>query len=305
MRIAITAASGRVGRAVAGILLDEGIETVLVVRDGQRVRDLAVRGATVGAGSLEDPAFLAASTRGVDALFVVTPTDPAAEDLRRFQNRVGAAAAEAARANRIPRIVNLSSLGAHRGSGYGPVNGLHDVEDLLSDAAPNVTHLRPAYFFENFLSQIDTIRDAGGILLPVSGRARIPMVAGIDVAGVAARRLVDEGWRGSSAIGIHGPCDVTFQEVAAAFAAALDHPVIHIKVAEALARETLLRRGFSRNAAESILELYRAIDTGIFQAAERRTPETTTRTTLHEFVESALAPAGGGGAWALAGEPAA
>lgn len=289
-KIALIGASSRVGRFVASHLLDSGAGVVLLVRDGQRVADLVDRGAIAAAGSLEDAAFVTTFTRGADALFVVTPTDPAAEKLRDFQNRVGAAAAAAVRSNRTPRVVNLSAAGAHRSSGNGPVNGLHDVERLLDAAASNLTHLRPAYFYENFLAHLDTIRDAGGILLPVSGKASIPMVAARDVARAAADRLLDARWTGRSVRGIHGPSEVSFQEVAATFSSVLGHPVIHIKVAEALARETLLRSGYSRDASESILELYRSIDTGTFEASEPRTSITTAATPLRAFVENALSP---------------
>ena len=105
--------------------------------------------------------FLVRATRDVDALLWVTPPGYGSDDLRTFQNRLGQAAATAIRTNWIPRVVNLSSIGAQWGSGVGPINGLHDVEGLLDEVTTNVIHLRPGFFFENLLWQQDSIRKWG------------------------------------------------------------------------------------------------------------------------------------------------
>ena len=63
----------------------------------------------------------------------------------------------------------MSSIGAHWDSGVGLINGLHDVEGLLDEAATHVTHLRPGFFFENLLWQLDSIRKDGRISLLISG----------------------------------------------------------------------------------------------------------------------------------------
>jgi uncharacterized protein YbjT (DUF2867 family) len=73
------------------------------------------------------------------------------DNVRAFQNRLGQAAAFAVRENQIPRVVNLSSIGADLDAEVGPINGLHDVEGLLDNAASSITHLRPGFFFENLL----------------------------------------------------------------------------------------------------------------------------------------------------------
>ena len=70
------------------------------------------------------------------------------------------------------------------------------MECILDEAAENVTHLRTGFFFDNLLGQLDSIRDAGTISLPISGSRRYPMLATRDIGRVAAERLVDPVWTG-------------------------------------------------------------------------------------------------------------
>jgi uncharacterized protein YbjT (DUF2867 family) len=183
MNIAVATPAGHVGGAVADYLLDFGgfNNITLLCRRPEKLQSLVDRGAKVAVGSQEDADYLTRATRKMDALYWATPPGYGSDDVRAFQNRLGQAAATAIRANKIPRVVNLSSVGANMATGAGPVSGLHDVEEMLNEAAENITHLRPGFFFENLLWQMDTIRKWGRISLPLSGSARYPMIATRDI----------------------------------------------------------------------------------------------------------------------------
>ena len=176
MKIAITTPTGHVGSAVADFLLDFGgdVSVKLLGRRPDKLRKLTQRGAQMSIGSQDDADFLTKATQDVDALFWVTPPGYGSDNVRAFQNRLGKAAATAVRTNHIPRVVNLSSIGAQFASGVGPINGLHDVEKLLDDAADNITHLRPGFFFENLLWQADSIKKRDRISLADFRLAALP-----------------------------------------------------------------------------------------------------------------------------------
>ncbi|MGQ0613399.1 MAG: NmrA family NAD(P)-binding protein [Planctomycetaceae bacterium] len=290
MSIAVTTPTGHIGRVVAAHLLDEGEAVTLLVRDAAKVEDLVKRGATFKIGELTDAAYVTEATRGCKALFWVTPPDYAVKDLRAFQRRCGDAAAKAVRANTISRVVHISSIGAQLSKGVGPINGLHDVEQLLDEATKNVTHLRPAFFFENFASQLDNIRLKSSIFLPISGDRRIPMVATRDIAHIAAHRLMDRKWTGRSVRGVHGPEDLSFDEVAGQLSEALGRRITHVRVPEEEARKALLAAGMGKSACHAMLELHRAIEAGTLLSAEPRTEKTTTPTSFFEYARQALAP---------------
>jgi uncharacterized protein YbjT (DUF2867 family) len=290
MKIAVTSPSGHIGSLVADYLLAAGADVRLLARKPEKLSRLVNRGAGVAEGSLEDQKFVVEATRGVDALFWVTPPDLGASDFREFQSRVGRTAAEAIRVNRIPRVVNISSVGAHLRSGGGPINGLYDVEQLLDRVATHVMHLRAGYFFENFLVQLESIKWEGKIRLPVSGSRRIPMIATRDIARVAADKLVETTWTGRCVRGLHGPADLSFDEAAAAISQGLQREVVFVRVEGDVARQAMVAAGLSGQVADVMLEMYRSIDAGALRPQEQRSPETFTPTRLVDFARETIRP---------------
>jgi uncharacterized protein YbjT (DUF2867 family) len=292
MRIAVTTPTGHIGKVVTSHLLDldAGAQVTLLVRNPEKVKEFADRGATVFRGSLDDRDFVNRATQGVDALFWLTPPDFLSNDLRGFFNRMGQAGAAAIRANRIPRVVHLSSTGAHLASDAGPVAGHHDVERRLDEVVAHITHLRPSFFFENYLRQLEAINKHDRIFMTMSGSTRIAMVATRDIAQVAALRLLDHTWTGRTVQGLHGPTDLSFDEAAAAIGRGLDRPVVHVRVPEEQARRAMSAAGLSEQVTEMVLELYQAIESGLLRPAEPRTAETTTPTTLEQFARDVLRP---------------
>ncbi len=292
MRIAITTPSGHVGSATADFLCSVGgdVKVKLLGRRPEKLRALVDRGAKVCVGAQDDADFLSRETRDVDALFWVTPPGYGSDNLRAYQNRLGKAAAAAIRGNHIPYVVNLSSIGAHLGSGVGPINGLHDVEALLDDVATNITHLRPGFFFENVLWQLDSIGKWGRISLPVSGSRLYPMISTRDIGRVAADRLMSRDWIGRRVCELHGPADLTFDEMATILSASLGRRIVYVRSEPQEMRQNLIGAGMSENAADLMLEMYDALENGRLQAAQLRSKDTTTPTTFAEFAHDVLLP---------------
>ncbi len=290
MRIVVSTPTGNVGRVATERLLEAGAEVVVIHRDPATVEGFASRGAEVRRGTIDDPASLTAATEGADALLWVTPGVPNAANLRATQNDFGAAAAAAIQANGIPRVVNISSVGAHHDAGTGPIAGLHDVEEMLDATGAAVLHLRPAYFFENYVPQTQVINAMGAIMLPVSGDRSLPMIATSDIGVAAAEDLLDETWSESSIRGLHGPADLTFDEAAAAISAAIGRQVSHSRIDEMQARMGLSMLGLGQGTIDAMIEMYNAIESGHLTPAEPRTDETTTATTIVEWAAEVMAP---------------
>jgi uncharacterized protein YbjT (DUF2867 family) len=290
MRIAVNTPTGNVGRAAVDRLLESDAEVVVIHREPARLGHLEAAGAYVRQGSLDNEEALTRATGGVDALLWVTPTVPTAMNLRASQNQFGVAAAAAIRANGIPRVVNISSIGAQHDAGTGPIAGLHDVEEMLDASGAAVLHLRAAYFFENYVPQVQVIRALGAIMLPIAGDYSLPMIATRDVGAAAAAHLLDESWSETSIIDLHGPQRLTFDEAAAVISAACGRDIPHSEVDDMQARMGLSMLGMSGSVIDAMLELYRAIESGHLVTAEPSAPETTTPTTLEEWAVQTLAP---------------
>ena len=289
MSIVVATPTGHVGSAVSRRLLDAGQNVTLLARNASKLAGLAARGATVKTGTLEDVNYLIEATKGAAVLFWITPGDLTSPDLRALQNRLGQNAAAAVKANGIPWVVNLSSYVAHHGSGTGPVDGLHDVEQLLEGVAKNVLHLRPSFFMENHLNSRATIDAQGAIYSPIAGSTRVPMVATRDIAETAARRIVARDWTGRAVAGLHGPADLSFDEVAATIGEVLRKPVAHVKVPVDAVLQAMTGMGLSPDAARRMVELLQAAESGYLgRGAEPRTAQTTTPTTFLDFARSAF-----------------
>ncbi len=292
MKIAVITPSGHVGSAVADFLLDFGgeIQVKLLARRPKNLDKFIQRGAELVIGSQDDADFLVSATQDADALFWVTPPGYGSDNVRAFQNRLGIAGAFAIRANHIPRVVNLSSVGAQLNSGVGPICGLYDVEGLLDEAAESITHLRPGFFFENLFMQLDSIVKWGRISLPISGSRSFPMIACRDVGRVAAVRLADPNWTGLYIRELHGPADLSFDEAAEIISQVLGRKILYIRSDMQEARHALLNIGMSENLADLLLEMYEAVEMGRMQPLQPRSPETTTPTTLAEFAHEVMLP---------------
>ena len=291
MKIAITTPTGHIGHRLTEILLERGADLVLLARNPEKVRDFAQKGATVRQGTLDDQKFVVEATKGTDALFWLTPADYQSQDLRAFQNRLGKAAGLAVRENKIPRVVNLSSVGAQHGSGTGPVDGLYDVEKILDEAAENVTHLRPAYFFENYFMALEAIRAGGQVFMPVSGEVPMSMIGTRDVAQVAADQLLDTTWSGRNVIELEGSSRLSFAEAAEQIGKGIGRPVQHVEVGEDQTRPFLKQAGLSDSVAELMLGLYRGIGSGRVAFEKEGTTHLDTPTSLGEFAREVLKPA--------------
>jgi uncharacterized protein YbjT (DUF2867 family) len=292
MNIAVTTPTGHVGSAVADFLLDLGgdIRVTLLGRRPDKLTNFVKRGADTVIGAQDDVDYLCRATKGVDALFWATPPGYGSDDLRAYQNRLGEAVATAIRSNNIPRVVNLSSVGGNLESGTGPIAGLHDVEQWINKVTSHVTHLRPGFFFENVLWQLDPIRKWGRISLPLSGSTRYPMIATRDIGRVAANRLTDADWSGQVVQELHGPADLCFRDVAEILAQALGRKIVYVKCDREEMRDVLLGSAMSESAAESMLELYDAVESGKLRTIQPRSPETTTSTTFAEFAREVIVP---------------
>jgi uncharacterized protein YbjT (DUF2867 family) len=292
MNIAVTTPTGHVGSAVADFLLELGENThvKLLARRPDQLKEFIRRGAEVVVGSQDDEKYLTKATEGVDALFWATPPGYGSDDVREFQNRLGRAAATAIQTNQIPTVVNLSSIGAEHSSGVGPISGLHDVEEMLNEASCSITHLRPGFFFENLLWQLESIRVWGRISLPLSGSKSYPMLATRDIGRVAADRLVNSEWSGHHIQELHGPTDLCFNEVAETLSRAFERKIVYIKCYRQEARDSLIQNAISENAADLMIELYDAVETGKLRPSQPRSEETTTPTTLKEFAHEVILP---------------
>jgi uncharacterized protein YbjT (DUF2867 family) len=148
----VAGATGHVGSVVARELLTAGHKVRAIVRSVDKAKALAGQGAELLPGELSD----AASSRARCA----EPTGPSSccprrrhdsPDVRAFQDRVTHVEATAVAESGIRHVVLLSSWGAEKPAGTGPIVGLHVLEEALKKTRVLSTFLRAGSFTENLL----------------------------------------------------------------------------------------------------------------------------------------------------------
>ena len=93
--------------------------------------------------------------------------------------------------NGIKYAVVLSSVGADKSHGTGPVAGLHSLEKKLEGIPGlNALFLRAGYFMENLLPQAGVIKSMGIMAGPVREDLPLPMIATRDIGAYAAEALL-------------------------------------------------------------------------------------------------------------------
>lgn len=289
----ICGATGNVGSKIAGKLLGAGEPVRVIGRERVRLGPLAAKGAEPWPGDLGDAAFLAKAFTGARAAFVLIPPRLDAPDVRGYQSRVGDALVSALSKARVPRVIALSSIGAHLSGGTGPILGLHELEtkiDTLGDAA--AVHLRPAYFMENHLWSIPVIRSQGISGSPIRADVPIPMVTTKDIAEAASRLFLEGAFTGHTIRYLLGPRDLSMSEATRILGEAIGKPDLkYVQFPEEEGRKAMLGMGMSRSVVDAFLEMQRAFNAGRIRPTEGRYEGNTTPTTMEEFAGTVFANA--------------
>jgi uncharacterized protein YbjT (DUF2867 family) len=194
--VLVTGATGRVGRAVVGLLTDAGVPVRALTRGAAAAAALPAN-VEVVTGDLTVPASLDAGLRGVDAVFLVWTAPPAT-----------APAVVELLAKHARRVVFLSSPHQTPHPFFqqpNPMAEMHaDIERLIAAAGVESTIIRPGMFASNVLFWwADAIRTGGVVRWPY-GAAETAPVDDRDVAAVAARTLYQDGHAGGDYV-LTGP----------------------------------------------------------------------------------------------------
>lgn len=292
MSIVVTTPTGNIGSVVTRALLDAGERPVLVARHPDKLADAAARGATVVQGDHGDAKVLTEATQGAEALFVCVPGNLQLDDIHAFYGRFAEAAAEAAGTNGIGHVVAVSSAGADRASGNGPVAGLYLLEQILGGAGmPNLTLLRPGYFMENTLAQIPSILQANRLFTTFPAGTRFPMIATRDIGARAAAILLAREAAGHRVVELHGGPETGYEEVASVLSEVLERPIEHVTISDEQLAAALTGMGVSPVFTEALVELSAAIASGHVAHREPRSAENTTPTDYATFAQEVFRPA--------------
>jgi uncharacterized protein YbjT (DUF2867 family) len=289
----VLGASGNTGHIVAKNLLARGQKVRVVGRNAARLQPLAADGAEIFIGDVTDAQALTRAFKGAESAYVMIPPNLTSNDVRAFQDRASEAIATSIRSTGVKNIVSLSSIGADKASGTGPVVGLHNLEQKLNQIeGVNALHLRPGYFMENTLPQVGVIRMTGNVVGPLRPDLKLGMIATRDIGAAAAEALLRLDFRGQQTQELQGQRDLDYTEVATVIGNAIGNPKLsYIQAPDDELKPALVQMGMSENLAELILEMAGALNSGNMRALEPRSARNTTPTLYETFVSEEFVPA--------------
>jgi len=178
--IAVTGASGELGRRVVRHLAERGVAQRLIVRDPKRAPEAA--GSEIAVADYDDAGTLKIAFTGVKTLFFVSGQE--GPNRLETHRRVVAAAAAAG----VERVVYTSFMGASPNATFTYARDHAHTEIAIRDSGMKLTALRNSLYADVAPHLVGD----HGIIRGPAGKGCIAWVAREDVARLAAAVLVDD-----------------------------------------------------------------------------------------------------------------
>ena len=184
--IAVVGATGNTGRAVVKELKQLGHDSICVVRNPDKAKEVLGTNVRTIVAELTDRPALESGFKGVTSVFVVTGHNP---NMVEQQNNVLDAALEAG----VQYLVRVS------GSRFLIVpdspsiigRGHYAIEERLRGSGMKWVILRPGLFMQNTFAQAASIKSDSKIVLPFAADLPLAFIDVRDTAAVGARVLLD------------------------------------------------------------------------------------------------------------------
>jgi uncharacterized protein YbjT (DUF2867 family) len=259
----VAGATGHVGSVVARELLAAGHKVRAIVRNVDKAKALAGQGAELVAGELSDAAFLTRTLRGADGAFLLVPPPPHdSADVRAFQDRVSAVEATAVRESGVRHVVLLSSWGAEKTSGTGPIVGLHVLEEALKKTGVLSTFLRAGSFTENLLAMLPAAQHQGVLPNFFPPEHKTATIATRDIAAVAVRSLLKPP-AASEIVYVYGSHEYSAVDHAAYLSKKLGKEIKLLNLPVSAASDAMQKGGVGASMANLYQEMYEGAMKGL------------------------------------------
>ncbi|MBW9111581.1 NAD(P)H-binding protein [Microbacterium ureisolvens] len=262
MTILVTAAGGQFGHLVIDALLDRGVaagDIVAGARTTSKAADLAERGIRVVPLDYDAPESVAAALEGVDAVLLISGSEPG----RRYEGHVNVI--DAAKAAGIAKVVYTSL--AHADSIDFVLAPEHKAtEEYLAASGVPAVVLRNNWYTENYTSDVLRAAETGVIAASV-GDAAVAAASRADYAEAAAVVLIEDGHLGRT-YELSGDTAVSYADLAAAAADVVARDVVYVPVTRGQLEAALVEAGLDAGTVGFVAEMEAGIARGVLADAD-------------------------------------
>ncbi|WP_409159964.1 SDR family oxidoreductase [Pectobacterium sp. B2J-2] len=188
--IAITGASGQLGRLVIAQLLEKvpASDIVALVRDVNKVADLSAKGVQVKAADYNQPEALASALQGVDKVLLISSSE-VGQRAAQHRNVIDAAVKAGV------KLVAYTSLLHADKSPLALAEEHKQTEALLKTSGLPHVLLRNGWYTENYAASIPAALEHG-VFIGSAGEGKIASATREDFAAAAVAVLTQEGQAG-------------------------------------------------------------------------------------------------------------
>jgi uncharacterized protein YbjT (DUF2867 family) len=198
----------------------------------------------------DNPETVAAALKGMDKLFLLTPTHPKMVDFT--SNLVNGA-----KDGRVKHIVKLSHIrvDAAEGPQINITRMHHQAERVIEESGIPFTFLRPNFFMQNFVN-FYLGKDQSSIYLP-AGDGKVSFVDVRDIASVAVQSLTEnsDSIHSGNAYTITGPEPLSYGEGAEILSNHIGRKISYVDISDNDARKLITNMGMNEWHTNILLDL--------------------------------------------------
>ena len=257
----VIGASGNIGAATVAALSAKYADQV-EIRAGVRNPDKAdklksLANVTIVQASMGDKENLTAVLKGVDVLYIVTPTS---------ENRaqLAIATAEAAKTAGVKHlgVVSVTTAGLPNVL-YGRQFG--EIESTIGQLSVPYTFVRLPYFAENLWASKATIAGQGTIITPADPTKPFGLVTAEDAGEAGAAILVNPAKHAGKTYDLISDV-VTYNDIVSSFSKALGKKIKYTRVPYEAAKQGFVGAGFPEWQVDGFFEVLKLIDNDVAEA---------------------------------------
>jgi uncharacterized protein YbjT (DUF2867 family) len=242
-------------------LLKEGQPVRTVIRNSSKAQELKNKGAEVAIADYFDVKALKRAFQGGNSVFLLTPENPECKNCLKEIQMIINNYREAVLSSGIPKIVGLSSMGAQNESGTGNLMASYLLEHAFSGLEIEQIFVRPAYYFSNWLGYLDLVKKYGILPTFFPPEMELPMTAPPDVAKFLAKVIICEDPQ-ERIYEVMGPHPYSSSDIAKIFEEVLKRDIIVQQILPVEWENTLIQAGFSKDAANNLMLMTKAVIDG-------------------------------------------
>ena len=236
MTIAVIGATGNTGRAVVKELRALGQNPVCVVRNADKAREVLGGDAKTAVAELTDRSALEKALAGVQSVFVVTGHSPSMVEQ---QNNILDAALKVG-TEYLVRVSGDRSVA--KADSESPVGRGHAaIDERLKASDIRWVILSPSMFMQNMLSQAESIKSDGKMMLPSAKDLPVALIDVRDTGAVGARILIDPAPHAGKTYEFTGKL-TTYGAFAEVFSQVLGRPIAYVGITPEQAEQGMKAR---------------------------------------------------------------